>query len=199
MPQSNETYVPQLLRLCSRARELQLLKRIPLNPMLPKRSLCKETAHHNRRVAHARCNWRKWNNRDAAQPKINKYYLKITFKLFFEQCIYMFTKAHLLSFCCMSSILLHFCFLWKLYNNFNLNINLNHKIIWIYNHFHYHKRELYGTTRSFSSTLEMFKRLNRTEENKITPTFPLLEYFRALFIQPIAKLGRFCIFSICTF
>ena len=119
--------------------------------------------------------------------------------LFFEQCIYMFTKAHLLSFCCMSSILLHFCFLWKLYNNFNLNINLNHKIIWIYNHFHYHKRELYGTTRSFSSTLEMFKRLNRTEENKITPTFPLLEYFRALFIQPIAKLGRFCIFSICTF
>ena len=35
MPQSNETYVPQLLRLCSRAQELQLLKLIPPKPHTP--------------------------------------------------------------------------------------------------------------------------------------------------------------------
>ena len=91
-----------------------------LNPTLHnKRSPCNEkTAHHTWRVAHARCNQRIQNNRDPAQPEINKYYLKITFKLFFEQCSYVFTKAHLLSFCYMSSILLHFCFLSQKIGNF---------------------------------------------------------------------------------
>ena len=120
MPQSEETYVPQLLRMCAGPGSYNYWSPYTLNPTLHnKRSPCNEkTAHHTWRVAHARCNQRIRNNRDPAQPEINKYYLKITFKLFFEQCSYVFTKAHLLSFCYMSSILLHFCFLSQKIGNF---------------------------------------------------------------------------------
>ena len=48
IPQSNYACAPQLLSLCSRAREPQLLKLVLLEPMLHKRSHRNEKpVHHN--------------------------------------------------------------------------------------------------------------------------------------------------------
>ena len=47
MPQSNQAHVPQLLSLCSRTHETQLLKPMHLEPMLRnKRSHCNEKPAH---------------------------------------------------------------------------------------------------------------------------------------------------------
>ena len=47
MPQSNKAHVPQLLSLCSRAREPQLLKPAHLEPVL-----CNKRSHRNEKPVH---------------------------------------------------------------------------------------------------------------------------------------------------
>ena len=58
---NSEAHVSQLLSLCSRAQETQLLK-----PAHPRAMLCNKRSHCNKkpvdpykRIAHAHCNWRK--------------------------------------------------------------------------------------------------------------------------------------------
>ena len=46
MPQSNQACVPQLLSLCSRAHEQQLLKLVGLEPVIHKRRHCNEKPRH---------------------------------------------------------------------------------------------------------------------------------------------------------
>ena len=58
MPRNNKAHAPQLLSLCSRAREPQLPKPARLEPMLHKKSHCNEKPAHSKE--------------DPMQPKINK-------------------------------------------------------------------------------------------------------------------------------
>ena len=79
IPRSSQANEPQLLRLCSRARESQLLKPRALQPCSSTRSHCNEKSAHR--------NWRKptqqWRPSTAKIEKINKIILKMFSILYF--------------------------------------------------------------------------------------------------------------------